>query len=446
MLKYLFVQIGVPSLKDRHHDALGTYTTSNLISLMEASLQKDDPLKKPKKIAMGFFVFFMAMLAIVAFASFHWLCSDYFTFKANEAAARDSLDDARNRVAKEEALALERLANITEKAQNVEKKARERANEAEAAAAARIDDAEKKSSNRLALLEEEYSMKKKRLDEEVAAEIKRLDEELEIKKHDIVVLIKGYMERFTERTNDLERAIVGKRNELAEVKRSVELLPDLQRQCEEAEAALAAAKDNRDLTLQKEREAQISFNEWNGKANQAKAECAEERKKLDAIKKEIDSLAVQTNAAVLDLVRLNAELEAVNIIIAQRRAEVERIKGEIEKGRLLKESLKTEIDCAETARSNAIKQREEALAAAEAARENRREAESARDMAVAEREQAEMARDEANRAFERRQVEINELQKSMEELLKKTKGQVESALNDNRRIKTGEDGREEVEE
>ena len=50
---------------------------------MSEELLKEDPLKKRKKISMGIFVSVLALLAIGAFASFHWLCADYFTFKTN---------------------------------------------------------------------------------------------------------------------------------------------------------------------------------------------------------------------------------------------------------------------------------------------------------------------------------------------------------------------------
>ncbi len=403
---------------------------------MKDDNKKDDPLKGPKKITMGVFVSVLALLGIGAFASFHWLCSDYFIFKANEVAERSKFDALRQDNAKEETKAKKRLADIAKQVAD-----------AETNAIVRISNAEMNLSNRLDALENEYVVKKEQQKAKMADESKRLEVELENKKHDLAVLLKGYIERFNEKTNDLERAIAGKRNELAEVKRRVELLPDLQRQCEEAEAALAAAKANRDAALQKEREAQTSFNKWNGKVEQVKVDYSTISNRTDGLKKEIIDLIRQTNGVVIALAKLNAEMETVNGQIVQGHAEMERINGEIAKARLKKEGVDSETDEAEAARDKAIRERDAALLATEAARDKKREAESARDKAIAECEQAKKARDEANRAFERRQVEIDGLIKSMEELLKKTKGQVESALATNQIIKTAESaGQKEVEE
>lgn len=245
---------------------------------MNDEILKTDPHKQRKKTFMLFFVVVLAVLSIGAFASFHWLCADYFTFKANEAEARDGLRSTRERIGAEESAARKRLAEIEARVQETEADAKKRVEGVEAAATERIADAEKKASERLAALDEEHGAKKNRLDAEYSAKSKRLEAELEAKKHDIAFVLKDYFERFNEKTNELERVIVAKRAETEEMTKRISLLPDLKKQCEEAEIALAAAMARRDDVLTKEREAQNSFNDWSGKAGQAHAESARRRK------------------------------------------------------------------------------------------------------------------------------------------------------------------------
>lgn len=365
-----------------------------------------DPGTTAKKFLLGLSVVALALISVGAFASFHWLCADYFKFKSNEAEARGSLQATRERIA----------------------------------------EAEEASKARLAALDEEHSAKRKRLDDEFSAESRRLEDDFQRKKHDLAFSLKNYIERFNEKTNDLERAILARQAELDEASKRISILPDLKKQCEDAEAALSAARTNRDAALANEREAQDSFNEWNGKAGQARAEVEAERQKAETLRDELDNLARQTNAVLLAIAKLNSEKTVVEARIAQVKAEVERIQGEIARAKVQKEGLESEIAGLDAAKAAAVGARDAALTGRDKALELKREAETLRDKAIAEREQSEKAKEQAEAslakrlseievsrkdaesAFARRKSEIDGLVQDMEKLLKATKRKVESAL------------------
>ena len=136
---------------------------------------KDDPLNKPKKITVAAVVLMLAILMVLTFASFHWICVDYFSFRANEGDARKQLDELRARYVDEEAAANKRLEEVEEKVKVLEEDARMRANAFESDAQKRILDAEQSSKGRIAALEKEY------LDKHAAklAEHQKLADELD---------------------------------------------------------------------------------------------------------------------------------------------------------------------------------------------------------------------------------------------------------------------------
>lgn len=409
---------------------------------MNEELLEKDPLKKSKKFFMGIFVFALALLAIGAFASFHWLCADYFTFKANEAVARDGLRATRERIDAEAGAARKRLAEIEARVQETEAAAKKRVEESEAAAAARIADAEKKAAERLSALDEEYDAKRKRLDAAHEAEFKRLEAELEAKKHDMAFALKDYIERFNEKTNDLERAIATKRAELEETTKRISLLPDLKKQCEEAEAALLAARTSRDAAMANEREAQTTYGEWNGKVALAKAEVDAMTASRKALAEELATLTAKTNDAVVAIATADAKIAELTGAITRMKTEIEGLRADTAKLKDEKESVETEIAEAKAVLGKIHTETGEADTVRNAALEQKREAESLRDKAIAGREQAERERETATNALAKRKAEIEGLLKDMEKLLEMKKREVETVVANGQTKETAGEGAE----
>lgn len=80
--------------------------------MSEEEILKDDPLKKSKKIAVAVSVSVLALLTVFTFASFYWVCVDYFNFRANERDARKRLEEVRARYADEERVSLTRFTSM----------------------------------------------------------------------------------------------------------------------------------------------------------------------------------------------------------------------------------------------------------------------------------------------------------------------------------------------
>ena len=402
---------------------------------MNDELLKDDPLRKSKKISMGIFVSALALLAIGSFASFHWLCADYFTFKANAADARARLEEIEEQIKIAESAASDRIAKTTAKADSDIAKCESKFKEAEAKFAAR-----------LAELDMEYSNEVARLDGKYMSESLRLEEELEKKKHDMLFLLKGYIDRFNSKTNDfemvidnLDKQIIAKRAELCEmtnlVARLQDCLQDLRKQVNDAKTALAIAIEARDEALKKEREAQVSFNEWNGKSEQVKGEYEVARVKAEGLRKEIGGLVGQTNDVVIAMAGLVAQTNAIYATIVQGRVDIEIIGGEIEKYKTVKRGLESEIVALETAKNKAQKALDETLAALDTAREQKREAESQRDKAIVERDQAIRERDNAEAALSKRKGEIDSAISAAEATLEKRRGEIDASIKEIEHLK-----------
>ena len=108
--------------------------------MSEEEILKDDPLKKSKKIAVSVSV--LALLTVFTFASFYWVCVDYFNFRANERDARKQLEEVRARYADEERVSKKRLAEVEVKSKAFEEEAAQRAKTSETEAQNRIQEAE----------------------------------------------------------------------------------------------------------------------------------------------------------------------------------------------------------------------------------------------------------------------------------------------------------------
>lgn len=277
-------------------------------------LFKKDPLQKPKKITIGFLVVGLAFLMVAAFASFHWIYSDYFQFKANEAAE------------------LKHLEEVGNKARIVEETADKKAAATEERCKERVSKTEAESKKRIATLDAEYEKKHSVAENGLAK-----------KKADLALLLKNYQERFNLVTNDLEKTLSQKRNELAELKRQIGLLPDLNQQCMSASNACVAARKNRDNALAEARSAQDEYGKWNGKVAQAKSEYDVYVSKRDNLKKELVSLAAQTNEAAVVISRKNAEITVIEGKISLKQSALEKVNGEIEKAKNQKTELESEL-------------------------------------------------------------------------------------------------------
>jgi len=194
---------------------------------MNDDILKDDPLKKPKKITIAAVVSTLALMTVCTFAAFHWICADYFAFRANEVDARKHLDEIRARYSDEETVAKKRLAEVEEKSKASEEDALQRAKASEADAQKRIQEAEQSSKARIEALEKEYSDKRAAKLAEHQKYVDELDESIKAKKSDIAVLLRGFKERYDAKTNDFEQAIASKNAELLELKRTIAMLPDV---------------------------------------------------------------------------------------------------------------------------------------------------------------------------------------------------------------------------
>lgn len=343
----------------------------------EEDILKDDPLKKPKKITVALVVFLTALLMVCAFASFHWICADYFNYKANESDAHKQLDEMRARYAEEESASKERLFAI----------------------------------------EKEFAEKRA----EKLAEHKRysdeLDEAFQKKKDDIAALLRGYIERFVTKTNDFELAIAGKNAELVEIKRMISVLPDVRTQLVSECEALKRARDQRNDALEAERKVQETYGKWSAMLEMAKAQLNELNGHKDVVANELDDLSHETNAVHLTLASLREQCKTLEAEIETKRINVkaatEQLKG-----------VQDQIEVEETRRKTAEDARTNAETALNVALDKKREAESARDKALSEAQQAESH-------LAKRKPEIEDQINYMERILE-TKSKAVKAADDKR--------------
>ncbi len=336
---------------------------------MNEEILKDDPLKKPKKITVAMVVSVMALLMVCAFASFHWICADYFNYKANESDAHKQLDEMRTRYAEEESA---RLAEH-----------------------------------------------KRRSDE--------LDEALKKKKADIAALLRGYLERFDAKTNDFELTIAGKhaeltgkQAELVEIKRMISILPDVRGQLLSASNSLEAARAQRDSALKDERAAQETYGKWNAKIEVAKAQLDELNERKGVIGRELDALAQETNAVHLTMASLRGQRKTLEAEIETERIKLRNTEGDVKTVTAQLKGVKDQIEVEETKRKTAEVARTKAETALNVALDKKREAESARDKALSEAQQAESR-------WATRKPEIEGLIKDMERILEMKSNAVKSA-------------------
>lgn len=364
---------------------------------------KDDPLNKPKKITVAAVVLMLAILMVLTFASFHWICVDYFSFRANEGDARKQLDELRARYVDEEAAANKRLEEVEEKVKVLEEDARMRANAFESDAQKRILDAEQSSKGRIAALEKEYLDKHAAKLAEHQKLADELDESIKAKKNDIAILLRGYKERYDAKTNDFEQAIASKNVELLEIKRMISMLPDVKGQLLDASNALVAARAQRDTALK-------DYGEWSKKVEDVKAKVSGLDVRKNNLISELDSLVQNTNAVCLTMVSLQSQVKALQEKVTTTRRELQSVQDDVESTKANLEHVQRQASDAEKKRKAAESARVDAEADLSAALDKKREAESARDKAKSEAAQAEAH-------WAKRKLEIESLLKDMERIL-----------------------------
>lgn len=364
---------------------------------------KDDPLNKPKKITVAAVVLMLAILMVLTFASFHWICVDYFSFRANEGDARKQLDELRARYVDEEAAANKRLEEVEEKVKVLEEDAQMRANAFESDAQKRILDAEQSSKGRIAALEKEYLDKHAAKLAEHQKLADELDESIKAKKNDIAILLRGYKERYDAKTNDFEQAIASKNVELLEIKRMISMLPDVKGQLLDASNALVAARAQRDTALK-------DYGEWSKKVEDVKAKVSGLDVRKNNLISELDSLVQNTNAVCLTMVSLQSQVKALQEKVTTTRRELQSVQDDVESTKANLEHVQRQASDAEKKRKAAESARVDAEADLSAALDKKREAESARDKAKSEAAQAEAH-------WAKRKLEIESLLKDMERIL-----------------------------
>lgn len=364
---------------------------------------KDDPLNKPKKITVAAVVLMLAILMVLTFASFHWICVDYFSFRANEGDARKQLDELRARYVDEEAAANKRLEEVEEKVKVLEEDAQMRANAFESDAQKRILDAEQSSKGRIAALEKEYLDKHAAKLAEHQKLADELDESIKAKKNDIAILLRGYKERYDAKTNDFEQAIASKNVELLEIKRMISMLPDVKGQLLDASNALVAARAQRDTALK-------DYGEWSKKVEDVKAKVSGLDVRKNNLISELDSLVQNTNAVCLTMVSLQSQVKALQEKVTTTRMELQSVQDDVESTKANLEHVQRQASDAEKKRKAAESARVDAEADLSAALDKKREAESARDKAKSEAAQAEAH-------WAKRKLEIESLLKDMERIL-----------------------------
>ena len=351
---------------------------------MTDELLKDDPFKKPKKITLVIFTSALVLLMISVFASFHWICADYFDFRANQKNAQRALEEVQARRIEEENASKVRLAEIEKRVKSFEQESFKKIKDSEAEAQKRITTAEENAKSRIEVLEGEYIKKRDSLVKEYEKLKQELDAALTAKKSDIASLLRGYMERFSSKTNDFEIAILGKKEQLAELKQMIAVLPDLKSQVVAASNAMVIARQQRDVALESERSSQEVYNKWNAKVESAKSVVTELDDRKRIVLAELQKLQSQTNEAYIAIGLLNGEISSFNNRIATAREEFNEIEKTITNAYIRLDGIKKKIGLESKRLADAELVRVEAEKARDTAIEKKREAEKARDKIVME--------------------------------------------------------------
>ena len=351
---------------------------------MTDELLKDDPLKKPKKITLLVFVSVLILIMISVFASFHWICTDYFYFRANKKNAQRELEEVRARCIEEESVSKVRLAEMEKRMKGFEQESSKKIKNSELEAQERIKTAEEEAKSRIEVLEGEYTKKR----DSLVKEYEKLEQELAgglaAKKSDIALLLRGHMERFSAKTNDFEIAISRKREELVELKQMIAVLPDLMAQVVAASNAMVVARQQRDVALESERNSQEIYNKWNAKVVSAKTVVAELEDQKNKVLAELQKLQSQTNEAHIAIGMLNGEISVVNTKIVTAKEEFKDVEKSITNAYIRLEGVKKKIELESKRLADVEIVRGEAEKARDTAIEKKREAEKARDKIVME--------------------------------------------------------------
>ncbi len=311
-----------------------------------------DPLSKPKKCVVAVLVTGMVVAMVLAFAAFHWLYTEYSNYTANKAQR------------------IQELADIK----------------------ARCAETERESQERLLAAADEFSRKQTANEEAFKKRNRELEEELARKKQDFATLIRGFKERYDTTTNELANAIQVQKMELQRLMAEKESLTDMARQYESSSNAVIRAVDERDKAMRLAREAQDTFNEWNGKIGAAKAELSRIEAEKVLLQKELQKLESSTNNASLFLSVLRNE-------------------EKIGKGRLV--ALATELQTVSNALTVATANLSDLRTDIATMTSERKTAETARDDVVKARKDVETKRDKAQGEYE---VAENRLKQVRDEL------------------------------
>lgn len=291
------------------------------------NLLQVDPLSKPKKLAVAVFVIGMVAVMVLAFAAFHWLYTEYFNFTATKAERMQELSGIKVRCAEKE----------------------------------------RESQERILAAADEFSRKQTANEESFKKRNRELEEELTRKKQDFATLIKGFKERFDATTNELAGTIQIQNTELQRLMKEKESLADMSRQYESISNALVRARDERDKVMRLAREAQDTFNEWNGKIGAAKSELSRIETEKVSLQNELQKLESSTNNAALFLSALRNEEKIGRGRLVALAAELQTASNALTTANATLSDIRTDIvtktserKIAETARNDAAKAQKDA--------------------------------------------------------------------------------------
>ena len=347
---------------------------------MSDELLKDDKYKGTKKTLMTIWVSALAIAMIGAFASFFWLYHDWFRFMANREDALKQLEEVRGQRAAAEAEASQRQDVLS----------------------AELD---KRSE-----VMEAYFEKRRQ----------ELDDELTRKKEDSLALARDYRLKFDQGTNRLEATIAKLEGEIKRLELERDALADISPQLVTASNALSRAVSQRDAVMQTAREAQDSFNEWNGKIGDAKAQLAEIEGRRKRLEQEIEVQRGKLKTVQDETAKKEENLERLNKKIADKEGELSRTAESVRLAAVELAGVSNKLELASMSLAQANEQIAKAgddkvfaEKARDAAADARREAESQRDKAIAERELAEKRLKERKPEIE---AQLREYEERLEEL------------------------------
>lgn len=307
--------------------------------MVEEELLKDDPLKKTKKITLGSLVIGISVAMVMAFASMHWICSEYFNFKANENDSLKSLEDLRAKYLEEESAAKKRLSECEARAKIAEEQAKARAADAESKSKHNIEEAETKAKSRINSLEQEYEDKRAEKEGRYKKILKEYDDELASQKGQLAEQIKGYKDSFAQITNSLEAVIADLQKKEAELRQRIAQLPDVRNQYVAETNDLANARAERDSVLKEMREAQEELGNWLSSIGNKKGECSELSAKIIELqegektaKERIDSLSKEYEQNKAENERKYAEqAKTFDDTFAQKKAACDAVIADLQK-------------------------------------------------------------------------------------------------------------------